>query len=41
MSTLSPRKIDKYEEMLPSNQIQIIKQAKFAYFLLGKAFETK
>ena len=32
---------DKYltgEEILPSNQKQIIKQAKFTYSLLGKAF---
>ena len=27
--------------MLPSNQQQIIEQAKFAYSLLGKAFEKK
>ena len=29
------------KEILPSNQQQIIKQAKFTYFLLGKAFENK
>ena len=29
------------EEILPSNQRQIIEQAKFAYFPLGKAFEKK
>ena len=35
---------DKYEyltdeEILPSDQIRIIEQAKFAHFSLGKAFE--
>ena len=40
---LSSGKIDKYEyltgkEILPSNQKQIIEQAKFTYFPLGKAF---
>ena len=44
--TLSWGKIDKYEyltgnEILPSNQQQIIEQAKFIYFLLGKAFEKQ
>ena len=44
--TLSSGKIDKYEyltgnEILPSNQQQIIEQAKFIYFLLGKAFEKQ
>ena len=44
--TLSSGKIDKYEyltgnEILPSNQQQIIKQAKFIYFLSGKAFEKQ
>ena len=39
-------KIDKYEyltgkEILPSNQQQIIEQAKFTYSLLGKAFEQQ
>ena len=39
-------KIDKYEyltgeEILPSNQRQIIEQAKFAYSPLGKAFEKQ
>ena len=29
------------EEILPSNQRQIIKQAKFAYSPLGKAFEKQ
>ena len=46
MSALSSGKIDKYEyltveEILPSNQRQIIEQAKFAYFPLGKAFEKQ
>ena len=43
---MSSGKIDKYEyltseEILPSNQKQIIKPAKFAYFPLGKAFEKE
>ena len=42
-SALSSGKIDKYEyltgeEILPSNQQQIIEQAKFTYSPLGKAF---
>ena len=42
--TLSSGKIDKYEdltgaEILPSDQSQIIQQAKFIYSPLGKAFE--
>ena len=46
ISTLSSGKIDKYEyltgeEMLPSNQRQIIEQAKFTYSPLGKAFERQ
>ena len=46
ISTLSSGKIDKYEyltgeEILPSNQQQIIEQAKFTYFPLGKAFEKQ
>ena len=46
ISALSSGKIDKYEyltgeEMLPSNQNEIITQAKFTYSLLGKAFEIK
>ena len=46
MSVLSSRKIDKYEhltskEILPSNQQQIIEQAKFIYSPLGKAFEKQ
>ena len=43
---LSSGKIDKYEyltgeEILPSNQQQIIQQAKFAYSPLGKALEKQ
>ena len=46
VSALSSGKIDKYEfltgkEILPSNQKQIIEQAKFTYSPLGKAFEKK
>ena len=46
MSALSSGKIDKYEyltgeEMLPSNQQQIIQQAKFAYSPLRKALEKQ
>ena len=46
ISNLSSGKIDKYEyltgeEILPSNQQQIIEKAKFTYFLLGKAFEKQ
>ena len=46
MSALSSGKIDKYEyltgkEILPSNQQQIIEQAKFTYSLFGKAFEKQ
>ena len=45
-SILSSGKIDKYEyltgeEILPSNQRQIMEQTKFAYSPLGKAFENK
>ena len=44
ISGLSSGKIDKYEyltgkEILPSNQQQIIEQAKFTYSPLGKAFQ--
>ena len=44
ISALSSRKVDNYEyptgeKVLPSNQGQIIEQAKFAYSPLGKAFE--
>ena len=43
ISALSSGEIHKYEyltgeDILPSNQQQIIKQAKFTYFPLGKAF---
>ena len=46
ISGLSSGKIDKYEyltgeEILPSNQQQIIEQAKFTYSPLGKAFEKQ
>ena len=46
ISALSSGKIDKYEyltgeEILPSNQRQIIEQAKFTYFPVGKAFEKQ
>ena len=46
ISVLSSGKIDKYEyltgeEILPSNQQQIIEQAKFTYSPLGKSFEKQ
>ena len=46
ISALSSGKIRKYEyltgeEILPSNQQQIIEQAKFTNSLLGKAFEKQ
>ena len=46
ISALSSGKIDKYEyltgeEILPSNQQQIIEQAKFTYSLFGKVFEKQ
>ena len=46
ISALSSKKIDKYEYLtgegiLPSNQKQIIEQAKFTYSPLGKAFEKQ
>ena len=46
ISALSSGKIDEYEyltgeEILPSNQQQIIEQAKFTYSPLGKAFEKQ
>ena len=45
-SALSSTKTDKYEyltgeEILPSNQQQIIEQAKFTYSPLGKAFQKQ
>ena len=46
ISALSSGKLDKYEyltgeEVLPSNQQQIIQQAKFNYSPLGKALEKQ
>ena len=46
ISALSSGKIHKYEylngeDILPSNQQQIIEQAKFTYSLLGKTFEKQ
>ena len=46
ISALSSSKIDKYEyltgeEILPSDKQQIIEQAKFTYYPLGKAFEKQ
>ena len=46
ISALSSGKVHKYEyltgdDILPSNQQQIIEQAKFTYSLLGKAFEKQ
>ena len=46
ISALSSVKIDKYEcltnqEILPFNQQKIIKQAKFTYSPLGKAFKKQ
>ena len=46
MLALSSGKIHKYkyltgEEILPSNQQQIIEQAKFTYSPIGKAFEKQ
>ena len=46
VSTLSSGKIDKYdfltgEEILPSYESRIIKQAKFTYFPLRKTFEKQ
>ena len=46
ISALSSRKIHKYqyltgEDILPSNQKQIIEQAKFTYSPLGKAFDKQ
>ena len=45
-SALSSGKLDQYEyltgeEILPSNQQQIIEQTKFTYSPLGKAFEKQ
>ena len=46
ISALSSGKIRKYEyitgeDILPSNQQQIVQQAKFTYTPLGKAFEKQ
>ena len=46
ISALSCRKIDKHEyltgeEILPPDQRAVIEQSKFAYSLLGKAFEKQ
>ena len=46
ISALLSGKLDKYEyltgeEILPSNQQQIIEQTKFTYSPLGKAFEKQ
>ena len=46
ISALSSGEIRKYEyltgeDILPSNQQQIIEQAKFTYFPLGKAFQKQ
>ena len=46
ISALSSKKFNKYEyltgeEILPSNQKQMIEQAKFTYSPLGKAFEKQ
>ena len=46
ISALSSKRIDKYEyltgeEILLSNQRRVIKQTKFAYSPLGKAFEKQ
>ena len=46
ISVLSSSKIDRYEyltgeEILPSNLQQIIEQAKFTYYPLGKPFEKQ
>ena len=42
-SALSSGKIDKneYQEILPTNQQQIIEQPKYTYSPLGKAFEKQ
>ena len=46
ISALSSKKFNKYEyltgeEILPSNQQQVIEQAKFTYSPLGKTFEKQ
>ena len=46
ISALSSKEFSKYEyltskEILPSNQKQMIEEAKFTYFPIGKAFEKQ
>ena len=46
IAALSSGKTDKYdflieEQMIPPHQMRVIEQAKFAYSLLGKAFEKE
>ena len=46
IAALSSSKIDKYEyltgeEILPSNENQVMEQPKFTYFSLGKAFKKQ
>ena len=46
VSVLSSGKIDKYEyltaqKILPSDQRRVVEQAKFTYYLLGKALEKE
>ena len=46
ISALSSKKLNQYEyltgeEILPSNQKQMIEQAKFTYSPLGRAFEKQ
>ena len=46
ISVLSSRKIDKYEfltgeDILPSNQQQLIEQVRFTYSPLGKVFQKQ
>ena len=46
VSALSSGKIDKYEyltaeKILPSDQRRVTEQAKFTYYLLGKALEKE
>ena len=46
IAALSSSKIDKYEyltgeEILPSNENQVMEQPKFSYFSLGKAFKKQ
>ena len=41
LPALSSEKINKYEKILHSNQRQIIEQAKFIYFVLGKTIKKQ